>query len=88
MIPEHPELPGRAPLPASPFVLVDTLTVEQAAAALSRLESWLVGGDPAAATACAHTCSAGEDDAVAVACWVGTLADRLRNRAEEARSWS
>lgn len=88
MNPEHPELPGPSPLPASPFVLLDTLTVQQAATALTRLELWLVGGDPAATAACAHACSFGEDDAVAVASWVGTLADRLRNRIEEVNSWS
>jgi hypothetical protein len=87
-LPEHPELPGRAPLPPSPFVLLDTITVEQAAAALSRLEGWLRSADPAATAACAHACSFGEDDAVSVAGWVGTLADRLRSRAEEATSWS
>jgi hypothetical protein len=86
--PNNPELPGPAPLPASPFVLVDTLTVEQAATALTRLELWLLSGDPAATAACAHACSHGEDDAVAIAGWVGTLADRLRSRAEEVRSWS
>ena len=86
--PEHPELPGPVPLPASPFVLLDTLTVEQAAAALARLELWLLRGDPAATGACTHACSGGEDDAVAVAGWVGTLADRLRTRAQQARSWS
>jgi hypothetical protein len=88
MNPEHPELPPPAPLPASPFVLVDTTTVSQAAAALARLELWLVGGDPGATAACAHACSHGEDDAVAVASWVGTLADLLRNRIEEVNSWS
>jgi hypothetical protein len=84
----NPELPGRARLPASPFVLLDTLTVEQAATALTRLELWLVGGAPAATADCARACSHGEDDAVAVASWVGTLADRLRNQAEEVKSWS
>jgi hypothetical protein len=71
-------------------VLLDTVTVSHAAAALACLELWLVGGDPAATAACAHACSGGQDDAVAVAVasWVGTLADRLRNRVEEIRSWS
>jgi hypothetical protein len=86
--PEHPELPGRAPLPASPFVLLDTTPVSQAAAALARFEQWLHVGDPGAVEACAHTCSNGEDDADAVASWVGTLADLLRNRIEETQSWS
>ena len=86
--PEYSELPGPSPLPASPFVLLDTVTVSQSAAALARLEVWLLRGDPAATAACAHTCSGGEDDAVAVAAWVGTLADRLRTRAEETMSWS
>jgi hypothetical protein len=86
--PEHPELPGPSPLPASPFVLLDTVTVAQAAAALARLEVWLLRGNPAATAAYAHACSGGEDDPVAVAGWVGTLADRLRSRAEETTSWS
>jgi hypothetical protein len=88
MNPEHPELPGPSPLPASPFVLLDTVTVAQAATALACLELWLLGGDRAATAACAHACSHGEDDAVAVASWVGTLADRLRNRVDEVTSWS
>lgn len=67
-------------------MLLDTVTVSQAAAALARLEVWLLRG--AATAACAHTFSDGEDDAVAVASWVGTLADRLRTRAEETMSWS
>lgn len=86
--PEHPEWPGSAPLPVSPFVLLDTTTVSQAAAALARLEQWLHQGDLAAVDACAHACSNGEDDADAVASWVGTLADLLRHRIEETRSWS
>jgi hypothetical protein len=85
--PGHPERPGSAPLPVSPFVLVDTTTVSHAAVALARLEQWLHLGDPAAVHACAQACSNGEDDADAVASWVGTLADLLRNRIEEARSW-
>lgn len=88
MNPHHPELPGPAPLPVSPFVLLDTTTVAQAATALARLEQWLHVGDPGPVEACAHACSNGEDDADAVASWVGTLADLLRNRIEETQSWS
>jgi hypothetical protein len=76
-----------AGLPPAPWILLDRTTVEQATAALAQLEQWLTGGDPAATADCAHACSAGEDDAVAVARWVGTLADRLHTRIEEASSW-
>jgi hypothetical protein len=77
-----------ADLPPAPWILLDRTTVEQAAAALARLEGWLTGGDPSATADCAHACSSGEDDAVAVARWVGTLADLLRHRVEEVSSWS
>ncbi len=69
-------------------MLLDTFTAAQAAVALSAFERWLLRGDPTATAACAHACSDGEDDAVAVASWAGTLADRLRHRVEEVRSWS
>ena len=86
--PSNPEPPGPAPLPVSPFVLVDTLTVEHAATALTRLESWLLSGDPAATAACAQACSNGEDDAVAIA----SLGRHPRRSAaqpgEEVTSWS
>jgi hypothetical protein len=36
--------PSPSSLPPSPWVLTDTTTVDQAAAALARLEAWLVGG--------------------------------------------
>jgi len=88
MNPEHPELPPPSSLPTSPFVLVDTFTAAQAATALTRIEAWLLTGDPAATADCAHACSGGEDDAAAIASWVGTLADRLRHRVEEVNSWS
>lgn len=84
----NPELPPTAGLPSSPFVLIDTALVEDAAAALSRLEGWLLEGKPAAVAACARACSFGEDDAVAVAAWVGTLAAVLTRRIEEVSSWS
>lgn len=86
--PEHPELPPPSSLPTSPFVLLDTFTAAQAATALSCIEAWLLRGDPTATADCAHACSSGEDDAAAIAGWVGTLADRLRNRVEEVTSWS
>jgi hypothetical protein len=85
-----PQLPGGPPssLPPSPWVLVDTTTIEQAAAALALLEAWLLSGEPAAATDCATALSRGQDDAVAVARWAGALAARLHTRIEEASAWS
>jgi hypothetical protein len=68
-------------------VLVDTTTVEQTTTVLELLEEWLAGGDPAATEACARACSAGEDDPLGVAAWIGTLAARLRDRTEETNSW-
>jgi hypothetical protein len=80
--------PSPSSLPPSPWVLTDTTTVDQAAAALARLEAWLVGGEPAATADCADALSRGEDDSVGVARWVGTLADRLCHRIHEVDSWS
>ncbi|MCA1681623.1 MAG: hypothetical protein LC700_00310 [Actinobacteria bacterium] len=82
--------PGRASSgpPPAPWIPLDRTTVDQAAAALARLERWLASGDPAATAQCAHALSGGEDDPVGVARWVGTLAARLRTRIEEADSWS
>ena len=74
--------------PPSPWVLVDTTMIEQSAAALARLEAWLLSGEPAATAQAATALSGGEDDAAGVARWVGTLADHLRQRAEEVSSWS
>ncbi|MGH8921039.1 MAG: hypothetical protein ACRD0H_22355 [Actinomycetes bacterium] len=85
-----PATPGPAPtgLPPTPWILLDRVTAEQAAAVLDRLEQWLAGAGPAATEACAHACSHGEADAFEVAAWVGTLANRLRDRIEEVDSWS
>jgi hypothetical protein len=74
-------------LPPSPWVLGDTTTVEQTTTVLELLEEWLAGGNPAATEACPRACSAGEDDPLGVAAWIGTLAARLRDRTEEASSW-
>ena len=69
--------------PDRPFI------VEQAATALARLEGWLASGDPAATAEGAHACSGGEDNQLrGVARWVGTLAELLRHRIEEANTWS
>jgi hypothetical protein len=65
-----------------------TTTVEQAAAALARLEHWLRRGDPGSTAECASACSGGQDDPVGVARWVGTLADHLARLAAEVNSWS
>ena len=82
-----PQSPPPVP-PPPPWVLIDPTIVEQAATALARLEGWLASGDPAATADCAHACSGGEDDPVGVARWVGTLAELLRHRIEEANTWS
>lgn len=75
-------------LPPSPWILVERTTLEQTAAVLGLLETWLTTSDPEATAACADACSAGQDDAVGVARWVGTLADRLTDRLQEVDSWS
>jgi hypothetical protein len=80
--------PAPSSLPPSPWVLVDTTTIDQAATALARLERWLTSGDPATTAQCAHALSAGEEDPVGVARWVGTLAELLRQRLTEVDSWS
>jgi hypothetical protein len=76
------------PVPPPPWVLIDPTTLDQAATALARLEGWLASGDPTATADCAHACSGGEDDPAALARWVGTLAELLRHRIEEASTWS
>lgn len=84
----HPPGAPQSSLPPSPWVLMDTTTLEQAAAALARLETWLLSGEPAATAQAAHTLSGGEDDPAGVARWAGTLAEHLRDRIEEVNSWS
>lgn len=86
--PDPTPSPASPRLPPAPWILLDRTTVDQAAAALAQLEGWLTSGDSAAAASCAHTLSCGEDGPVGVARWVGTLADRLHTRIEEADSWS
>lgn len=87
--PDPTPSPASPSPPPAPWILLDRTTVDQAAAALAQLEGWLTSGDSASAAAsCAHTLSCGEDDPVGVARWVGTLADRLHTRIEEADSWS
>jgi hypothetical protein len=86
--PTPPRSPA-APLPASPWILLDRTTATQTAAVLDRLEQWLAGsGDPAAVEACAAACSLEEDDAIGVSAWLEALAARLEHRIEEADSWS
>jgi hypothetical protein len=74
--------------PPAPWILLDRTTVDQAAAALARLEQWLTSGDPTATADCARALSCGDDDPAGVTRWVTTLADRLTTRIEEADSWS
>ena len=80
--------PASAGPPPAPWILLDRTTVDQAATALARLKRWLTSAVPAATADCAHALSCGEDDPVGVARWVGTLADLLRRRIEEANTWS
>ena len=73
----------RPPIPA-PWVLVDDLTVDQAADLLERLTEWLTTADPAAAAACARALSLGEtDDPVSIGSWADAVAGRLRHRAQD-----
>jgi hypothetical protein len=80
--------PWPSSLPSSPWVLVDTPPIDQAAAALARLEAWLISADPATTATCAHALSGGEDDPIGLARWVGTLAEHLPHRIHEVDSWS
>jgi hypothetical protein len=86
--PDPTPSPASPSPPPAPWILLDRTTVDQAAAALARLERWLTSAVPAATADCAHALSCGEDDPVGVARWVGTLADRLHTRIEEMDSWS
>jgi len=63
-----------------PWIPLDRTTLDQTATVPGRREAWLLGGEPDAL-------SRGEDDPDGVVGWVGTLADHLRHRAQEADSW-
>jgi hypothetical protein len=77
--------PGHEPPPA-PWVLVDDLTIDQAAGLLEQLTSWLTGPDTSAAASCARALSAGEtDDPVSIASWADALAARLRQRTTDSQ---
>jgi hypothetical protein len=72
--------------PAAPWVLVDDLTIDQAAGLLERLTSWLTGPDTGAAARCARALSLSEtDDPVSVASWTDALAARLRQRTTDSQ---
>jgi len=72
--------------PPAPWVLVDDLTIDQAASLLERLTSWLTGPDTNAAARCARALSLGEtDDPVSIASWTDALAARLRQRTTDSQ---
>lgn len=72
--------------PPAPWVLVDDLTIDQAAGLLERLTSWLTGPDTSAAARCARALSLGEtDDPVSIASWADALAARLRQRTTDSQ---
>lgn len=64
----------------SPWVLVDDLTVDQAADLLERLVHWLDGPDTEATSRCARALSHGEsDDPETISGWADAVAARLRH---------
>jgi hypothetical protein len=70
--------------PRSPWILIDDLTVEHAAAVLERLTDWLTAAQTSGAADCAHALSLGEtSDTTTIASWTEALAARLRHRAEQ-----
>jgi hypothetical protein len=72
--------------PPAPWVLVDDLTIDQAAGLLEWLTSWLTGPDTSAAASCARALSLGEtDDPVSIASWADALAARLRQRTADSQ---
>jgi hypothetical protein len=72
--------------PPAPWVLVDDLTIDQAASLLERLTSWLAGTDTSTAARCARALSLGEtDDPVSIASWADALAARLRQRTTDSQ---
>jgi hypothetical protein len=80
--------PGDSPNtpPRSPWVLLDDLTVDQAADLLERLAAWLASPGTTATAICARALSLGEtDDPAAIASWADALAARLRHRAEDSQ---
>jgi hypothetical protein len=71
---------------SSPWMLVDDLTVDQAAVLLERLIHWLDGPDAEAASRCARALSLGEsDDPETISSWADALAARLRRCAENSQ---
>ena len=77
------EAPGRIP---SPWVLLDDLTLDQAATVLERLSGWLSGPDSIAAARCTQALSLGETtDPASIASWTDAIAARLRHRAQDSQ---
>lgn len=71
---------------ASPWVLVDDLTADQAADLLQRLTHWLAGPDTEAASRCARALSLGEsDDPETISGWADALNGRLRHCTENSQ---
>ena len=71
---------------ASPWALVDDLTVDQTADLLARLVHWLDGPDAEAASRCARALSLGEsDDPETISGWADALAARLRHCAQSSQ---
>ncbi len=80
---QRPVQPADGPLPPSPWVLVDDVTLAQSAALLERLVTWLGSGQPDHTAGCADALSLGEsDDPVGVASWADALTARLRRCAD------
>jgi hypothetical protein len=66
-------------LPTSPWILVDDTTINQTAALLEALTSWLLHADPEHTSSLSQAISHGDTDPVGIASWTDALATRLRH---------
>lgn len=73
-----PTPPPTAP-PTSPWVLVDDTTIEQTAALLEALTSWLHQAPTEHTSSLAQAISGGDTDAAGIASWTDALVARLRH---------
>ena len=74
-----PATPPPTDLPTSPWVLVDDTTIEQIAALLEGMTSWLLQARPESTSSLAQAISGGDTDTAGIAYWTDALAARLRH---------
>lgn len=78
MTPASSQSPSNG-LPTSPWVLVDDTTIDQTAALLKALTSWLLHAEPEHTSSLAQAISTDDTDAAGTASWTDALAARLQH---------